>query len=93
MGLFQKFRLVVRENDFVEVRRSKDGTEAWFSNAFLHRWHYKQRNRILGDGPVGTEFENVSDGGFIAGLVGYVGRTSSPNDGTTQIVGDAWMPR
>ena len=32
MGILQRFKLVVRENDFVEVRRSKDGTAAWFSN-------------------------------------------------------------
>ena len=32
MGILQKFKLVVRENDFVEVRTSKDGTAAWFSN-------------------------------------------------------------
>jgi len=32
MGIFQKCKLVVRENDFVEVRRSKDGSAAWFRN-------------------------------------------------------------
>ena len=30
MGILQKFRLIVRENDFVEVSKSKDGTTAWF---------------------------------------------------------------
>ena len=33
METFQELKLVVRENDFVEVRRSKDGTTAWFSKA------------------------------------------------------------
>jgi len=31
MGTFQELKVIVRENDFVEVRRSKDGTAAWFS--------------------------------------------------------------
>jgi hypothetical protein len=30
MGTFQELKSVVRENDFVEVRRSIDGTTAWF---------------------------------------------------------------
>jgi hypothetical protein len=30
MGTLQALKLVVRENDFVEVRRSKDGTISWF---------------------------------------------------------------
>jgi hypothetical protein len=29
MGIVQKFNPVVRENDFVEVSKSKDGTTAW----------------------------------------------------------------
>ena len=33
MGTFQELKLIVRENNFVEVRRSKDGTTAWFSKA------------------------------------------------------------
>ena len=33
MGILQKFKLVVRENDFVEVSKSKDGTTAWFTKA------------------------------------------------------------
>jgi hypothetical protein len=33
MGLVQQFDLVVRENDFVEVSKSKDGTTAWFRKA------------------------------------------------------------
>ena len=31
MGTFQELKIVVRENEFVEVHRSKDGTTAWFS--------------------------------------------------------------
>ena len=31
METFQGLKLVVRENDFVEGRRSKNGTTAWFS--------------------------------------------------------------
>jgi hypothetical protein len=30
MGILQKFTLLVRENDFVEIDKSKDGTTAWF---------------------------------------------------------------
>ena len=30
MGTIQNLKLVLRENDFVEVRRSEDGTIAWF---------------------------------------------------------------
>jgi hypothetical protein len=33
MGIIQKFKLVIRENDFVEVRKSEDGTTAWFKKA------------------------------------------------------------
>jgi hypothetical protein len=31
MEISQKLKLLVRENDFVEVSKSKDGTTAWFS--------------------------------------------------------------
>ena len=30
MGIVQKLKRVVRENDFVEIRKSKDGTTSWF---------------------------------------------------------------
>lgn len=33
MGILQKFKLVIHDNDFVEVSKSKDGTTAWFSKA------------------------------------------------------------
>jgi hypothetical protein len=33
MGIIQKFKLVIRENDLVEVRKSEDGTTAWFKKA------------------------------------------------------------
>jgi hypothetical protein len=57
MGIFQKCKLVVRENDFVEVSRSKGGTAAWFSNTkasmrFCIDGIYKPRNSILGHRPV-----------------------------------------
>lgn len=33
MGILQKFQLVVRENDFIEVGISQEGTTSWFSKA------------------------------------------------------------
>jgi hypothetical protein len=30
MGILQKFKSIVRENDFVELAKSKDGTISWF---------------------------------------------------------------
>jgi hypothetical protein len=33
MGILQKFKSVVRENDFVKVGECRDGTTSWFSKA------------------------------------------------------------
>jgi hypothetical protein len=33
MGILQQFKLVVRENEFIELAKSKDGTISWFIKA------------------------------------------------------------
>jgi hypothetical protein len=93
MGILQRFKLVVRENDFVEVRRSKDGTAAWFSNT-------NASMRLCIDGLTNsatvfwttgreTQFENVSHRSLIERMVRPTEGASAPNNGTTDISCDA----
>src|ERR1700686_2627044 len=93
MGTFQELKSVVRENDFVEVRRSKDGTTAWFSktgaNMRLCIDGHKQCNRLLGDRPRQTQFKNIPHCSFIERLVCPTEGASAPNNGTTHISCDA----